>query len=582
MRPFTRRLDPGLAGFLLSTSRALAVVAGVFCVVMATLLVANTVQLAALKPLDSPALTALREQYRSSPESEELAARIRELDLLARRAYFTRRWQIRTGGYLLLAGAAVLLACLRAASALSQRPPEPGPPGEGAAAREARDRRGARLALSAAGGALLAAGVLASVLGARLVREAAPDGAAGAPRPARPSSGPELTTTEAFQSNWPQFRGPGGNGVAAEQDPPVDWDGATGRNIAWKAAVPRPGYNSPVVWGERVFLSGADEGAREVFCWETSTGKLLWRTQIPPAAASAGAPPRVTPDTGYAASTMAVNGQAAFAIFATGQLAALDFEGRLLWTRDFGVPQQNYGYASSLGLYGDTVLVQMDQDEGGRLLAVAAADGTTRWETPRRVLASWASPVVVQAERRPLLLVHGNPFLTAYDPRNGKELWKLEGMMGENAPSPAYADGRVFAGNQLLSLTAVDAESGKKLWETYDDLPDVASPLATGELLLMAASYGVVSCLAAADGSVLWKQEFDTGFYASPILAGGRLYLLDRQGVMRILAAGREARLLGSPALGEAAEATPAFQGGAIFIRGVKHLYCIRGGDDQP
>jgi outer membrane protein assembly factor BamB len=173
--------------------------------------------------------------------------------------------------------------------------------------------------------------------------------------------------------------------------------------------------------------------------------------------------------------------------------------------------------------------------------------------------------------------VHGNPFLTAYDPNNGRELWKLEGMMGENAPSPAYADGRVFAGNQLLSLTAVDARSGKKLWETYDDLPDVASPLAAGGLVVMAASFGVVTGLDAADGTVLWKQEFDTGFYASPILAGGRIYLLDRKGVMRILAAERTAHLIGSPALGEAAEATPAFRGGDIFIRGVKHLFCIRG-----
>jgi len=577
--PFTRRIEPGLARFLLSTCRGVAVAAGVFCVAVATLLIANTAQLASLRPPDSPALAALREQYRSAPDNAELTARLRELDLLGRRAYFTRQWQIRAGSYLLLAGAAVLLACLRAAAALSKRLPRPRPLEAG----EVRvDPRGVRIALSAAGAALLAAAVLASVLGVRLLRRGLP----GEERPAaaaRKTAEPELTSTAAYRANWPQFRGPGGAGIAAAQDPPVDWDGASGKNVLWKTAVPRPGYNSPVVWDERVFLSGADENTREVFCWDAATGKLAWRTVIPAAAGTAGAagaPPRVSADTGYAASTMAVNGQAAFVIFATGELAALDFEGRILWTRNFGVPQQNYGYASSLALHGGSVIVQMDQDEGGRVLAVNAQDGAIRWETPRRVLASWASPVTVDTDRRALLLVHGNPFLTAYDPNNGKELWKLEGMMGENAPSPAYAGGRVFAGNQLLSLTAVDARFGKKLWETYDDLPDVASPLAAGDLVVMAASFGVVTGLGAADGTVLWKQEFDTGFYASPILAGGRIYLLDRKGVMRILAASgseRTARLVGSPALGEAAEATPAFRGGDIFIRGVKHLFCIRG-----
>jgi outer membrane protein assembly factor BamB len=133
----------------------------------------------------------------------------------------------------------------------------------------------------------------------------------------------------------------------------------------------------------------------------------------------------------------------------------------------------------------------------------------------------------------------------------------------------------VFAADQLLSLIAVDVRTRAKRWEMYDDLPDVASPLAAGELVVAAASYGVVTCLEAATGTVLWRQEFETGFYASPVLAGGRLYLLDRSGVMRILAADRGPQLLGSPAIGEPADATPAFRAGIIFIRGNRHLFCI-------
>ncbi len=272
---------------------------------------------------------------------------------------------------------------------------------------------------------------------------------------------------------------------------------------------------------------------------------------------------------------MAVNGKQAFAIFASADLAALDFDGKLLWTRSVGTPVLNYGYASSLALLGDGVAVQLDQEDNGRLVAFRA-DGSVRWDAPRSVLGSWASPVRIEVGGRPFVVVHGTPALTAYDADNGKQVWRLSGMMGENAPSPAFADGKLFVATQLLSLLAVDARSGKKLWEVYDDLPDVASPLASGGMLLMAASFGVVTCLDAKDGTALWRREFRTGFYASPILAGGRFYVTDRKGVTRIFAAERTEKLIGSPAIGEAVEATPAFQAGQIFIRTQSRLFCIR------
>ena len=584
MTPFTRRIDGELARFLISTCRALALVAGVFSVAMATLLVANYVQLSTLKPLDNPALTALREHYRSTPENDELAANIRVLDLAARRAYFTRQWQTRTAGYLLLAGVALLFACLRAVSSLAKRLPQAPPEGVEAAP---VFPRAARAGLTVVGGIFLVGAVMSAVLGDGLIRREFPGGAgaqssAGKPTAAaKPgtrtagSSSLEVTGTEDYKRSWPQLRGPGGDGIASPQDPPVEWDGKSGKNVAWKADVPLPGRSSPVVWENRVFLTGADEAAREVFCWDAGTGRLLWRSRVPPTPATPASLARVSSGTGFAASTMAVNGSRAFAIFATGDLAALDMDGKLLWTRNVGTPTLNYGYASSLALLGDGVVVQFDQEEDGKLVAFNA-DGSVRWETPRRALGSWATPVLVDAGSRRAVVTHGTPMLAAYDPASGKELWHLFGMMGENAPSPAYSDGKLFVATQLLSLLAVDARSGKKLWEVYDDLPDVASPLASGGMLLMAASYGVVTCLNASDGEVLWSQEFPTGFYASPILAGGRFYALDRSGVMRIFAADRAVKLLGSPSLGEPTEATPAFRGGEIFIRGEHRLYCIR------
>jgi outer membrane protein assembly factor BamB len=174
------------------------------------------------------------------------------------------------------------------------------------------------------------------------------------------------------------------------------------------------------------------------------------------------------------------------------------------------------------------------------------------------------------------VFLNGTPTLTAYDPARRKKLWALDGMMGENAPSPAYADGRVFAANQLLSMVAADARSGKKLWEVYDGLPDVASPVAGEGFVVMTASYGLVTALDAETGDVLVQHEFKTGFWASPIIAGGRLYALDQSGVMRIFKADKSLEAIASPAVGEPTVATPAFRAGDIFIRGDRHLFCIR------
>jgi outer membrane protein assembly factor BamB len=601
MRPYTRRIDPELGRFLISTCRALAVVAAVFSVAMATLLIANYAQMATLKPSDNAALTALREQYRSAQDSEELATKIRTLDLAVRRAYFTRQWQTRTAGYLLISGVVLLLVCLRAVSALTRSLPQAKPQTVEA---PLAFPRGARVGLTVLGCVFLAGAVVSAVLGDGLIRKglpviagpaqgaaaqgAAAQGAAAQSMAAQgAAAGPESGTTAAaaqaaqsqeYKKNWPQFRGPDGLGIAPQQDPPVDWDGKSGRNIAWKAEVPVAGRSSPVVWGNKLFLSGADQSAREVFCWDTGSGKLLWRTKIPAAEGTPSAPPRVTDTVGYAPSTMAVNGKQAFAVFATGDLTALDLEGKVLWTRHIGTPGLNYGYASSLALLGDGVVAQFDQEENGRIVAFRGADGSVRWDIPRQVLGSWATPALIEVGGKPRLMIHGTPYLTQYDPENGKQVWRLGGMMGENAPSPAFFDGRIFVSTQLLSLVAVDARSGKKLWEVYDDLPDVASPLASGGLVLMTASFGVVTCLDAEKGDTLWRQEFPTGFYASPILAGGRFYTMDRSGVMRIYAASKSMNLIGSPALGENVEATPAFLDSAIFVRGARNLYCIRAG----
>ncbi len=568
MIPFTRRVDSALAGFLVSTCRGIVIVASVFSVAVAAVLVASAVQLSRVNLQDNAALAALRERYRASPEDQTLAQDIRTLDLAARRLYFTREWQIRTAAWMLAVGVGVVLAGLRTAGSLAKRLPRASPQ---AVEETGMGARSVRIALASLAIVVLVAGLTAA--GFEAWR-------GGASPPAAPGiSAAAVSITDEMKSSWPQFRGPGGNGVAENANPPVDWDGPSGRGISWKVAVPLPGRGSPVVWKGHVYLSGADRSTREVWCWDAVTGALLWKQTIPPAAGAGAWPPKVDEkQVGFAASTVAANAAGVFVVYANGELTALSHDGSILWSRRFGEPALNYGYASSPAVTSDAVIVQWDAaEEGGKLLALRASDGAVLWETARKAAPSWASPVMAQDKGRWIIVAQGNPFVAAYDARKGTELWSAPGQMGENAPSPACAEGRVLVSNQLLALSAVDVSSGKVLWEAYEDFPDVASPLAFADMVLMAASYGVISCLDASRGDLLWKAEFPTGFYASPVFAGGRLYLLDRDGVMRVFAAQRTKELVGSSPLGEPAEATPAFVGSSIFIRGTGHLFCIGG-----
>jgi outer membrane protein assembly factor BamB len=536
MIPFTRRIDPALARFLVSTCRGIVIVASAFSVAVAAVLVASAVQLALVNPLENPAVTALRERYHASPNDQALAEDIRTLDLAARRLYFTREWQIRTAAWMLAIGVGVVLAGLRAAGSLAKRLPSPSP---AASEDSGMGSRSVRIALGVMATVVLFAGLTAAAFdswrGTGTLVQTQSDQAATAQA---------VVLAGEMKANWPQFRGPGGNGIAEDADPPVDWDGPSGRGIAWSAAIPLPGRGSPVVWEGQVYLSGANEYSREVYCWNAATGALVWKQSIPLAPGAPAWPPKVEKTVGYAASTMAANASGVVVMFANGDLTAISHDGKILWSRHCGEPKLNYGYASSPAVASDAVIVQFDAEEGGTLLALRAADGAVLWETKREVQSSWASPAIVSNAGRWIILAQGRPFLAAYDAQKGTALWLTPGMMGENAPSPAYAGGRVIAGNQLLALSAVDAASGKVLWETFDDFPDVASPLAFGDMVLMAASYGVVTCLDAASGKVLWKEVFDDGFYASPVAAVGRFYLLDRSGVMRIMAAKRTEEMI--------------------------------------
>jgi len=391
--------------------------------------------------------------------------------------------------------------------------------------------------------------------------------------PHKPAPGPDE-----IRKNWPGFRGPFGLGVAFDASPPLDWDGPSGRNVRWKTEVPLPGFSSPAVWGSFLFLTGGEPRARELFCFDVGTGMLIWRRNVesPPGMK----PPDVTEDTGYAAPSPATDGRAVCALFASGDLACFDVEGNALWKRNLGVPVNPYGHGSSLLVWGDLLVVQYDHGGSADVRAYRLLTGEPAWRTERIVEVSWSSPALVDAARRPTLLLNGNPFVAAYEASSGLERWRVECMMGEVASSPAFLDGIVFVANENALLAAIEMDTQEIQWEADLDLPDVSSPVASGGRLWVPSSGGAVTCYDARTGDEIWLHEFEEGFWASPILAARRIYLLDKKGVMRIFADKAEYEDLGSPALGESSMCTPAFVGKRLYVRGSRFLFCIGEEDD--
>jgi outer membrane protein assembly factor BamB len=546
-----------------------AVVAAVLAGILSVLMVANYIQTKSVDPLNSQAISQLMTELKQNPDDTVLIEQIRALDLLARKAYFTHQWQIRTGSYLLFAFVLILLLALKYMRSLEIRLPdltqEPEPENEWESRLKSR-----KYILYGGLGVVLLAFVLGVLSQTELDK-------IGVFQQGETRGAPDYPGIDEIRENWPGFRGPEGIGWAYHTDVPTEWDGPSGKNILWKIPIVHPGYNSPIIWGKKIFLSGADRRTQVVYCIDADTGEILWQVELNDVPGSPERKPQVTEDTGFAAPTMTTDGSRVFALFATGDIVCLDFDGNRIWAKNLGVPENHYGHSSSLITYQDLLLVQYDQNTGGRLLALRTPSGDLVYDQPREVEISWASPILVNTGKRDELVLNANPFVMSHDPRTGQELWRVRCMLGEIAPSPAYADGMVFAVNDYARLAGIKlGESAEMVWEYIDDLSEVSSPLASKDFLFMAASYGTVTCFDNKTGERLWLEDFEEGFYSSPILVGDHVYLMDMSGATYVFEAGKEYRLVSRNELGENAMSIPAFMHGRIYIRGTKNLYCIQ------
>lgn len=610
--------------------RSIAIISGIFAFLICFLVIANYIQINRLDPVNTEAVNMLVQRLSENPNDEALRNEIRALDLLVRKAYFTNQWQVRTGGYILLISLTVMLISIQLIRSAQSINPEVD---ESTSENDQFLKKISRKWISLGGGALvLIALVLAFLTHDKLEytfkeaaiaastetteevsnvsnRKVSPAAAVKKDTPDKEET-KEQTPVERNEEpkkeeipvvtekkeeavvsmakadlpdfvlearkNFPAFRGPNSLGVAYQKNIPTNWDGATNQNIAWKVKIDYDGYNSPVIWGDRLFLTGADEESRNVYCYNKNTGELLWIKAVKDIPGSPSKAPDVTEDTGQAAPTATTDGKNVYAIFANGDMIAIDMNGNQVWARNLGVPQNHYGHSSSLLAYEDKVIVEYDHGRSAKVMAISTADGSEVWSTSRSVKISWASPVIIHREGRAEVVLIADPMVAGYDVQTGEELWKIECTYGEVGPSVAYSDGVIFALNEYASLVAISGGNQPQiLWEDFDYLSDVPSPVATKDLLFVVTSYGVVICHNAKTGEKYWEHEFDNGFYASPILAEGKIYLIDREGIMRIYKADKEFELIAEPALGEPTVSTPAFADGQIFIRTEEHLFCI-------
>lgn len=555
-------------------AQCVALVAAVFLLAVCVLLIADFVKIQQMDPLNDPHLLALRNQLANSTgDNEALVEQIRTFDLYARRAFFSSQQQRHMGGWLLLGGAVVCFLALKLSSLWNPKLPTLGKPDTpdhwelNSLFRQLMAGTGIALV---AFSLFLAFGVqsdLAVVL--RQTRASAPPVEQTDPVVVMP----EASLFDQFAVNWPSLRGPGDIGVAGSSEAPESWDVESGEGVLWKVEVPRYGYNSPIVWGNRIFLSGADEEGLEVFCFNADSGELVWRKTVETTAEF----PEVSEDTGYAAPTMATDGRRVYVIFATGDLAAFDLAGNPVWQKTLGVPDNPYGMGSSLLSDGERLFVQYDHNENQKVMAFDGATGEPAWETARTHI-SWSSPALIEVAGSLQLILNDEENVTAYDPVSGEQLWQVACLGGEVAPSPAF-NGKdiLFVGNEYAQASAIKLTGGtaELLWQYDDYLPEIASPVASEQFAFIPTSVGDLVCLDLQTGEECWAQEFDDGFSSSPVRVGDRLYIADVEGVIHIIAAAREFEELGRVEMGEPVYATPAFANGRIYIRTDWNLYCI-------
>jgi outer membrane protein assembly factor BamB len=429
----------------------------------------------------------------------------------------------------------------------------------------------------------------------------------------------------ASENNWPQWRGPTADGLAATAHPPLEWSET--KNVKWKVPIPGEGSATPIVWGDQIFIHTAiatgrkaeaakpDDNSKSaestqpvpkgakggmpgvaapdeyyqfvLLCLDRRNGKELWRNVVREEVPHEGH----HPDHGYASYSPATDGTCVVSYFGSHGLHVYDMQGKLKWEKDLGKMKTIFGFgeATSPVLSGNTIVINWDHEGDDFIAAFNKETGNELWRTPREGKTTWATPLVVPVDGKMQVIVPGAEKTRAYDLATGQQVWECAGLTFNCIPSPVAVGGMVYVttgynGSALLAirlsgstgdLTGTDAV----VWKVDKDTPYVPSPLVyNGRLYCFKLNNSILSCFDAASGNRLFGPERLDGLgdtYASPVGADNRIYLVGRNGTTMVLRSGDKLDVLATNKLDEPIDASPALVGKQIFLRGKKSLYCI-------
>jgi len=413
--------------------------------------------------------------------------------------------------------------------------------------------------------------------------------------------------------NWPQWRGPLGTGVAPHANPPIEW--SEGKNVRWKVELPGLGHSTPIVWDDRVFVTTAvpygdalppqpsrAPGAHDnlavthrqrfvVLAVSRSEGRILWQHKVR----------EVLPrEQGHRTASLASNspvtdGERLFAFFGSYGLYCLDVDGELLWNTDFGLMQSLHGHGegASPALYADTLIINWDHEGGSFVAALDKRTGRQLWRVDREEITSWATPVVVEHNGKPQVIISGTNRVRGYDLTTGEVVWECGGLSANVVASPVAADGMVYVGSsydkRALLAIRLDGASGditgtsQVAWDRFRGTPYVPSPLLYGDSLYFLTHYqGVLTRVNAPTGEDRpgpFRLEGISEVYSSPVGAAGRLYVTDRDGTTLVISHADKPRVVATNRLDESFSSSAALAGRELFLRGQRYLYCLADDD---
>ena len=382
---------------------------------------------------------------------------------------------------------------------------------------------------------------------------------------------------------WPRWRGPSGQGLVSGAGYPDAWSPT--QNVRWKTPLSGDGNSSPVVWGDRVFLTSAyDNGRRvSVVAFRRSDGMKQWEAFAPAGRANQGNHYK----NGHASATPATDGQRVYASFGARGLVAFDMDGKLAWHHDLGPMEAYHGTAGSPLLYKDRLILYQDQFAGSFIAAFDTRTGKELWRTKRDADTGWGTPIAVRVVDHDEIIVSSQLRVQAYNPDTGAELWRCSGTTYEVIPTPVVGYGMVFCSSGRAGPTLAIKPGGKGdvtrthvQWTSPRGSPFVPSPILYGEYLYMVNDMAsIVTCLEATTGKVMWQGRLGAasreGFSASPVAFDGKVFFTNDEGETFVLKAGPTFQLLHVNKLDEATLATPALVDGRWYIRTDRHLYAI-------